>query len=122
MRIKPQIIEHKGKPAFVVVPFDEWVRLQEIIEDAEDEAAIRAFREQPEETFPAEVVRKLVDGKNPVAVFREYRGLTQRALAEAAGITQMYVSQIETGSRKGTVKVLRQIADALKVDLDDVAR
>ena len=118
----PQILKGKnGKPAFVVIPYDVWVRLQKDIEDLEDLRLYDGAKARTEETFPAELVRQLIDGRNPIAVFREYRGLTQRTLAEAAGITPLYVSQIETGRRKGTVKVLRRIADALKVDLDDIA-
>ena len=60
-------------------------------------------------------------GDSPLKVFREYRGLTQAALAELAGISRLYLSQIETGRRGGSVKTLRALAKALDVELDDVA-
>ena len=66
---KPQIIESDGKPAFVVLPYDEWQRIERLIEDAEDNAALDAYHANPGRTLPADVVDALVDGKNPVRVF-----------------------------------------------------
>lgn len=42
-------------------------------------------------------------------------------VAEASGLTRAYVSQIEAGSRVGTVDVLKRITEALGVELDDLA-
>jgi transcriptional regulator with XRE-family HTH domain len=56
-----------------------------------------------------------------VRVWREHRGLTVEKLAKAAGISQPYLSQIETGRRDGTFKVMAALARALKIDLDDLA-
>ncbi|MEE8273973.1 MAG: helix-turn-helix transcriptional regulator [Alphaproteobacteria bacterium] len=44
----------------------------------------------------------------------------QRALAEKVGVNTAYLSQIETGKRGGSTKVLRAVAKALAVDLDDI--
>jgi len=41
-------------------------------------------------------------------------------LAKAAGISKPYLSQIETGKRRGTTKVFTAIAKALDLDLDDL--
>ena len=54
-------------------------------------------------------------------VWREYRGLTQAQLAEAAGVAQSMVAIIERGDRRGTVDTLTVIAPALKVELEDLA-
>lgn len=108
MNAKPQIIEQDGKPAFVVLPIEEWERILDRIEDLEDEAAIRNFHEQGERTYPSDVVYAILDGANPVKVYREWRGLTQAELAKAAGIAKLYLSQIETGRRSGSAKVLRR--------------
>lgn len=45
--------------------------------------------------------------------------MTKAQLAEAAGLRQAYVSQIEASSRIGTIDVLKRIAEALQVDLED---
>lgn len=48
-------------------------------------------------------------------------GLTQQQVAEKAGISKPYLSQLESGQRKGTTEVLSAIARALNVSLDDLA-
>ncbi len=73
-----------------------------------------------EELIPAHVPYAIMDGENPIKVWREYRGLTQQDLAQAAGISASYLSQIETGKREGTTAVLQAIARALNLTLDDV--
>lgn len=58
--------------------------------------------------------------KNPVRVWREHRNLTVGALAQAAGLSQPYISEIEAGKRDSTVKTIAAIARALRVGLDDL--
>ena len=89
--------------------------------DAGDVAAYDAAKARREESFPSEIADRLIAGENPIKIFREYRGLTQRQLAGAAATTAPYVSQIETGRRVGSVKLLHRLADALDVGLDDLA-
>ena len=89
---------------------------------AEDTELARRALWRDEERIPVEVVDRLIESENPVRVWREYRRLSRRQLAETAGITTAYLSQIETGRRGGSSKVLRAIATALDVDLDDIVR
>jgi DNA-binding XRE family transcriptional regulator len=117
---KPQIIESDGKPAFVVLPYDEWQRIESLIEDAEDNAALEAYHADPGRTLPADVVDALVDGKNPIRVFREHRGMTMAVLAARSGIAIPYLSQIETGKRKAGIEVLKKLAEVLAVTVDDL--
>jgi len=44
--------------------------------------------------------------------------VTQLYLAFKTGLSQGYISDVETGRRKGTAAALRRIADTLKVPLD----
>jgi DNA-binding Xre family transcriptional regulator len=108
----------------VVIPAAEYRQLKEAVEMAEDVAAydeIKAKLAAGEEEFiPAEYVNRLLDGDNPVLVWREFRGMTSKQLAEAAGITAPYLSQIETGKRDGTVSTMKKIALALRVQIDDL--
>lgn len=89
-------------------------------EEDEDVAAYDAARARDEESFPEEVAARLIAGENPVKVFREYREWTQQELAGKTGTTAPYLSQIETGRRTGSVKLLHRLADALRVELDDL--
>ena len=119
-----QIIERDGKPEWAVLPYDLYLQLAEeaeMLEDIRDYDAIKAaIVRGEEELIPGEVVDALLDGENPVKVWREYRGFTQQQLAEAAGISTPYLSQIETNKRAGTTEVLAAIAKALKLTLDDI--
>ncbi len=72
------------------------------------------------ESFPAEVVDRLLVNENPIRVYRDHRGMTQGALAAAAGIHPVYLSQIETGKRSGSAKTLAAIAETLGVTVDDL--
>ncbi len=72
------------------------------------------------ESFPAEVLDRLLAGQNPIRVYRVHRGMTQGALAAAAGIHPVYLSQIETGKRTGSARTLAAIAEALGVTVDDL--
>lgn len=44
------------------------------------------------------------------------RGLSQREMAEAAGVTEGYYSLIENGKRKPRYPVINRLADALNID------
>jgi len=57
----------------------------------------------------------IADGTHPVKAWREHKGLTLQALADAAGVSKPYVSQIEGGKRAGTAATLRKLATALGV-------
>jgi DNA-binding XRE family transcriptional regulator len=89
-------------------------------EAASEVAAYDAAKEADEESFPLAIADRLIAGENPLKVFREYRGLTQKQLADKAETTAAYLSQIETGRRGGSVKLLHRLADVLEVDLDDL--
>jgi len=73
-----------------------------------------------EETYPAALVARLVAGENPVRAFRSWRGLSAGELARKSGISAPYLSGIETGGKAGSVSVLKKIAAALGVDLEDL--
>jgi len=106
-----------------VLPLDELLRVEEAAEDAwharilEESARKRAAGE--EEYIPVEMAERLWAGENRVRVWREHRGLTVTALAQAAGVSQAYLSQIESGVRDGTLRTMAAIARALKLPLDE---
>ena len=120
-----QIIERDGNPEWAVIPYKEYLRLvteAEMLQDVRDYDAALAAIAEGEETIPSEVVNAILDGANPIRVWREHRGLTQQQLSEAAGISKPYLSQIESGKRTGTTEVLTAIANALDLTLDDIVK
>ncbi|MEW6521375.1 MAG: helix-turn-helix domain-containing protein [Thermodesulfobacteriota bacterium] len=106
----PQIIIQNGKPAFAVIPWDEY---QELIHNqAEDN--------EPDIWFPNEVVKANVRGETLVKAWREYFKLTQKELAEKSGMKQSALARLESGNSKPRKSTLKKIADALKIELDQL--
>ena len=68
--------------------------------------------------IPLDVVNRIADGESPIRVIREWKGIAQLYLAHKTGIGQGYISDLENGRRKGTIDVLKKIAQALDVPLD----
>ncbi len=91
-------------------------------DEAADLAAYEEARAREEEAFPLALAERLLAGAHPIKVFREYRGMTQAELGRQAGLSPMYISQIETGRRGGSTKALRRIAAALDIDLADLVQ
>ncbi|MGO8918544.1 MAG: type II toxin-antitoxin system prevent-host-death family antitoxin [Stellaceae bacterium] len=108
-----QIITLGGKPAFVVIPIEEWRRIEATLEDRADAASVRAFLRHPTETFPDSVVAAILDGTHPLKALREHRGLTQADLAKASGTSSVYISQIERGERRAGRKLRAKLGRAL---------
>ncbi|WP_163372584.1 helix-turn-helix domain-containing protein [Endozoicomonas acroporae] len=117
------ILKHEGKPAFVVMPYDEYQAMLEKLEGLEDSDAVHEFRAAlqrgEEELIPAEVVNRLLT-ENTVKVWREYRGMSQKSLAEKTGISEAMISQIESGKKQGSLKTITKIAQALNLTVDDI--
>jgi Helix-turn-helix len=114
-----------------ILPRKEYERLAARAAEADEDAGTarivaRARKEIAEGgvLLPKNVVDRLAGGENPVRVLREWRdrdrpaGMTQLYLSFKTGLSQGYISDIETGRRAGTASALRLIADVLDVPLD----
>jgi DNA-binding XRE family transcriptional regulator len=102
-------------------------KYQRPVRRAEDEdvATARLIRKSndaiaagEEIVLPKAVVDRFVAGDNPVRVLREWRQMTQMELAVKIGITQGYLSDLESGKRKGPLELHRKISRALEVPLE----
>jgi len=98
-------------------------------EDTSDRRALAAFdtmvKRQGVEAVRAdsltiEEVMQIAEGMSPIRVWRKRRGLTARALAETAGISPVYLSEIETGKKPGSAVAIVALAKALGVDASDL--
>ena len=118
------LLKTPGGEDLVVLPRADYDRLVADAEMLADvvayDAATSAVADGREEFIPAALVDAVLAGENPVRAWRRYRGLTIARLAEMAGVSAAYLSQIETGARAGTVETLGRIAVALAVNLDDL--
>ena len=118
------IYDANGKPAFAVIPWEEYERLT--IEDLEavltDAEHYDQAKESGGESFPIQVADRLLAGENPVQVYRSHRNMTQAELAIAAGIDAISLCQIETGKGAASGEALTALARALNIDVEDLVQ
>lgn len=101
-----QTIMQDGKPTFVVIPFDEYVRL---------------FSKASRNPIPHEVVGLTIKKGYPlVRAWREYKGLTQTEVAERMGITQAALSQMEAGEKRLRKATLEKLATAMGIGVEQL--
>lgn len=72
----------------------------------------------PEETLSAKVSTAASDIGSFIRSQRELAQVSVRQLAELAGVSNPYLSQVERGLRKPSADVLSQIAKALRVSAE----
>jgi DNA-binding XRE family transcriptional regulator len=121
-----QFIRTPGGGDLAVLPRNEYDRLVALAAEVQEDAAAsrlvrsstRALREGREVVLPKAVADRLAHGDNAVRVIREWRNMIQGELAVAAGISQNYLSEIETGRRKGPAELQKKLARALAVPID----
>jgi len=106
----PQIIVQNGKPAFAIIPWDEY---QELIHNQieADEADV---------WFPNEVVKANVRGESLIKAWREYFKLTQEELAAKAGMKQSALARLEKSSVIPRKATLIKLAEAMKIGVEQL--
>ena len=117
-----EYIEENGRRTFAIVPMRLWRKAMEALGDAvEPPGPVTHRRDRNGARQPAGVVARARATGSTVLAWREHRGLSQAQLAGAAGISKAYLSQIENGARRGSVRALMALARALDVPLDALA-
>jgi DNA-binding XRE family transcriptional regulator len=121
-----QFIQTPDGSDLAVLPRADYDRLIALAADAQEDAAatrivrnsMRAIKEGREVVLPKAVADRLASGDSPVRVIRDWREMTQGELSVAVGISQNYLSEIETGRRKGPAELQKKFARALGVPMD----
>jgi predicted transcriptional regulator len=107
--IDPQIIKKDGKPAFAVIPWDEYNKLiQNQVE-----------KDDYDVWFPNDVVKANVRGDSLIKAWREYFGLTQTELAEKAGMKQSALARLEKSGNART-STLKKLAEAMDISIEQL--
>lgn len=119
--LTPQTITTPGGEELVVLPRDQYEALVSAALD-EDEADAALYRERKadlaagrDQVLPPEVSAAVARGDRLLKAIRRWRGLTQADLANLSGLTQSYLSEIESGAKAGSEEALAKIAQALEV-------
>lgn len=115
----------RGGKEFAILPMD---RLKKLMDDAAMLADVKAYdaakarlERGEDELIPLEMTERRLAGESAVKLWREHRGMTQEALAKAAGVSRPMIAAIEAGHKRGGVATLKKLAAALRIDLDDLA-
>jgi DNA-binding XRE family transcriptional regulator len=110
IHIDPQIIKQNGKPAFAVIPWNEYQKLlnKQIESDKSDV------------WFPNEVVKANVRGDSLIKAWREYLKLTQAELASKAGMKQSALARLETNTANPRISTLLKLAEAMGITVDQL--
>ena len=120
----PQIIRTTSGEELVVLTraeYDALVKAAELDADAEDVAIFDArmadLQAGRDAVLPGDVSAAMLRGDTLLKALRRWRGMTQGELAEKTGLGQGYISDIESGRRRGPPHTLGTIAIALKVPI-----
>jgi len=122
LTIAPKFIQ-TDETELVLLTRAEFDSLLALAQDAEEDAADRALYDarkaemvQHHSHLPQDVCAMLLRGDRLIKALRKWRGMTQVQLAHRAGLTQGYLSDLESGRRSGTKETLQLIAEKLDVD------
>jgi len=109
---KHQIINGPdGVPQYVVIPYEEYMKIAEDVEGRPDEEVL----------IPEEVAdRVIVQNKSYVRAWREYKGMTQLDVAERMGVSRAAFAQMEASSANLRVSTYKKIAEALGVEWEQL--
>jgi DNA-binding XRE family transcriptional regulator len=119
---RPVRTKTPGGEEIVILPAADFERLVDLAEDARDvrdaEEALTEIAAGSVELLTHAEVLSFLAAPSPIAFWRKRRGMTQAALASAAGVSQAYLAQIEGAKRSGDVQLYRRLAGALGVDVE----
>ncbi|MDP3552357.1 helix-turn-helix domain-containing protein [Methylocystis sp.] len=121
----PQIIRTPSGEELVVLPRSEYEALLERAdhhaEDADDIAIYDARKAELAAgggVLPREVSAAILRGESRLKAIRNWRDETQRHLNVKTGISQGYLSDLESGRRTGTPETIAKLAQALNVPVE----
>ena len=107
--MKHDLLHIQGKP-YVLVPLHEYREL------------VTGESVPTTDPLPSDVLDALTARQeSPLRILRRHRGLTQQQLAEAAGLSRPYLTEMEKGRKAGSLRALRAVAKSLDVDLSYLA-
>jgi DNA-binding Xre family transcriptional regulator len=101
------------------------VDLKTMLEIIEDHLALARHKEvmaklDSTDLIPLAVVKARLAGESLIKAWRNERGLTLVALAQASGLSQPFLSQLERGQKETTTTTLKKLAAALDVEPGDL--
>lgn len=115
-----QTIVTPGGETMVVLPLADYEALVDAVDIAAADKVLADVAAGRDEFIPSAMVDRMLNGESPIRVWREHRALSAAKLAEQAGISPAYLSELESGKKQGSVAVLANVAAALSLTIDDL--
>lgn len=110
MAFHPTILKADGKPAFVVLPYAEYL---ELVSNMPSAAKAKTPRIPGDDTIPHEVISMMVDNEWSVTrAWREYLGLTQVDMASRMNVRQPTYAKMEAPDAKPRRSTRERLAAA----------
>lgn len=109
--IKPQIIISEGKPAFAVIPWEEY---QSLLNNTDEE------KTDSDLLFPHDVVKANTRGDCLIKAWREYLGFTQVEIAEKTGMKQSAIARIERSHTLPRKSTLKKLAAVMEINIEQL--
>jgi DNA-binding XRE family transcriptional regulator len=117
----PQIIKTSTGEELVVIPRADYEALLHAAEEAlEDAADVAIYDERKaglktEKALPADVTMEILRGSSRLKALRNWRKLTQSELASAIGVSQGFLSDLESNRRKPSAQTSTMLARTLDI-------
>ena len=92
----------------------------ETIDAAAHEATMAAVAHGEQDMLTAEETVAALAAPAPLAFWRNKRGLTQRQLSLAIGMSQSYIADLKAGRPKDDAALLERFAQALRLRMEDL--
>jgi len=117
MNLHPTIVETDGKPAFVVLPYAEYLELTRA-----HPAPVRTHPRIPADgSIPHEVVLLMTENDwSIIRAWREYLGVTQTEMAARLEIRQPSYAAMEANDARPRKATRQRIAAALGLQFDQL--
>ena len=125
----PQFIKTPGGEELVIISRADYDAILGKLADMEEDVADVAMYDARkadlaagrDERLPEVVSTAMLRGVSLLTALRKWRGITQVDLAANAGVGQGYLSDLESGRRKGAPETLDALSTALDVPRDWLA-
>lgn len=108
----------------ISIPLEEYRSLQAAAEELADlqahDRTLAQLASGDEELLPTEFVKRMLSGESPLRIWREFRELTQTALAAASNVNRVQIADIEARRKSGSIETVKKLAEALGITLDEL--
>jgi DNA-binding XRE family transcriptional regulator len=117
MAVTAKFIVTPGGEKLAILPADEYETMRDALVH---QGAMSDYRAGRIGALALDEVQALLAAPTPLAFWRTKRGMTQAALAKAAGTTQPHVADLESGKHGGSLEIMARLARVLNIPVDSL--